>query len=432
MSSYGSDYPTEGCLRICSVAHSTWYEYQKSEKMKKEKEETQKAKDQKVREQMRTLLRKFNGVTPGARTFRVFLWREYEVHVSRKRVSRLMKQMNLRATMPKRDAYKGQAKHDHPCTAPENPVDQNFNVGPRKIICTDITYVILKHIGITLYLCSFRDAYTKEILGYACGKKMDTGLIREAYEMMMRDHGKSLTGKENVYVQSDQGTQYLSTTFKKLLEDDNLIQSVSARGNSQDNAPAESFFATFKREIMEQIELCTGYEQAIQMISEYINHYNNERYQYNLAGLSPREFYLYRETGIYPCDTYFGIPATQLRPLEELVEDKLWKIQKLRESRKKDRYARRRRCYKLSKDPLEVNMADQRLLEYWIRKAEEKRDEFAREAERLKGILEKAVEAQKYMESMSVEERLERYSKPQSWQNSPELNYIYEMDGLFN
>ena len=114
------------------------------------------------------------------------------------------------------------------------------------------------------------------------------------------------------------------------------------------------------------------------------------------------------------------------------MEDKLWKIQKLRESRKKDRYDRRRRWDKLSKDPLEVNMADQRLLEYWIRKAEEKRDEFAREAERLKGILEKAVEAQKYMESMSVEERLERYSKPQSWQNSPELNYIYEMDGLFN
>lgn len=57
--------------------------------------------------------------------------------------------------------------------------------------------------------------------------------------------------------------------------------------------------------------------------------------------------------------------------MEELVEDKLWKIQKLKESRKKDRYDRRRRWDKLSKDPLEVNMADQRLLEYWIGKAEE-------------------------------------------------------------
>ena len=110
------------------------------------------------------------------------------------------------------------------------------------------------------------------------------------------------------------------------------------------------------------------------------------------------------------------------------MEDKLWKIQKLRESRKKDRYDRRRRWDKLSKDPLEVNMADQRLLENWIRKTEEKRDEFAREAERLKGILKKAVEAQNYMESMTKEERIERYSKPQSWQNSPELNYIYEME----
>ena len=98
---------------------------------------------------------------------------------------------------------------------------------------------------------------------------MDTGLIKEAYHHMMAEHGNSFIGDTRALVHSDQGTQYLSTTFKQLLENDHLIQSVSARGNSQDNAPAESFFAKFKTEIMRQLELCTSYEMAVQMIDGY-------------------------------------------------------------------------------------------------------------------------------------------------------------------
>lgn len=45
-----------------------------------------------------------------------------------------------------------------------------------------------------------------------------------------------------VYIHSDQGSQYLSTSFQELLNDDDFIQSMSARGNSYDNAPIESFF----------------------------------------------------------------------------------------------------------------------------------------------------------------------------------------------
>lgn len=417
---------------MCGLSHSTWYGYLACKKKREERAEIRKNKDEKIMANMRSLLKSFHGLVPGARTFRVFLWRKFEMHVSRKKISQLMKKMNLTATIRQKDAYKGQAKHDHPCTAPENLVNQNFNVGPRKVICTDITYIILKGLRLTIYMCVFKDACTKEILGHACGRTMDTELIKEAYQQMMAEHGGSLTGDATVLVQSDQGSQYLSTTFKQLLEDDHLIQSVSARGNSQDNAPAESFFAKFKTEIMRQLELCTSYEQAVQMIDGYMDDYNNSQYQYNLGGLTPHEYYLYRETGIYPCDSYYGQKATNVKSLEEMVNDRLRKQHEKKEARKLKLYERRRRWDLLSKDPLLMNLDDQKILENWIKKIEEKRDEFAREAEYLKNVLNKARQAQRFMEAITLELRYEWFGKPQDWQGVPELSYIYDMDGLFN
>ena len=417
---------------MCGMSRSMWYGYLACKKKREERAEHRKRNDEKIMANMRAVLKSFHGVVPGARTFRLFLWRNFETHVSRKKISQLMKKMNITATMRQKDAYKGQAKHDHPCTAPENPVNQNFNVGPRKIICTDVTYIILRELRITIYMCVFKDACTKEILGHACGRTMDTGLIKEAYHHMMAEHGNSFTGDTRALVHSDQGTQYLSTTFKQLLENDHLIQSVSARGNSQDNAPAESFFAKFKTEIMRQLELCTSYEMAVQMIDGYMDDYNNSQYQYNLGGLTPHEYYLYRETGIYPCDSYYGQKATNVKSLEDMVNDSLKKQHEKREAHKLKLYERRRRWDLLSKDPLLMNLDDQKILENWIKKIEEKRDEFSREAERLKKVLNKAKQAQSFMELLTLEERYESFGKPQDWQGVPELSYIYDMDGLFN
>ena len=69
---------------------------------------------------------------------------------------------------------------------------------------------------------------------------MSTELVKEAYSMMMVGHVDELRGTK-VVIHSDQGSQYTATTFKQLLEDDGFVQSMSERGNSQDNAPLESF-----------------------------------------------------------------------------------------------------------------------------------------------------------------------------------------------
>ena len=113
-----------------------------------------------------------------------------------------MNEMHIFASTPKKDAYKGMAKHDHPCTAPDNLVNQNFRIAPRKIICTDITYLYFGILRTTIYLCVFRDAYTKEILGWALKNLMTTALIKEAYDKMMDKHGKELHNP-SVVIHSD-------------------------------------------------------------------------------------------------------------------------------------------------------------------------------------------------------------------------------------
>ena len=75
---------------------------------------------------------------------------------------------------------------------------------------------------------------------------------------------------------------------------------MSRRGNCWDNAPQESFFGHMKDEIGKYVEEASSYEDLKKIIDDYMDYYNNDRYQYELAKLSPNEFLEYYKTGIYP------------------------------------------------------------------------------------------------------------------------------------
>ena len=73
---------------------------------------------------------------------------------------------------------------------------------------------------------------------------------------------------------------------------------MSRRANCWDNAPQESFFGHMKDEI--DISGCTTYKEILAVITDWTEYYNNDRYQWDLARLSPREYYQYEMTGVYP------------------------------------------------------------------------------------------------------------------------------------
>jgi transposase InsO family protein len=376
----------------------------------------------------------YYGYVPGKRTFRDALWRLFNKHVSVKRCKKIMIQMNLVPNRPKKDAYKHQASHDHVCAAPANKVCQNFYQGPRKVILTDITYLYYGLNRIPFYLCDFKDAFTKEILGRAMSSRMTVDLVKAAYDRMMEKHGREFKKNTEVFVHSDQGSQFTSTTFEQLLKDDGFIQSVSGRGNSQDNSPQESFFGRLKTHIIDLVALCPNLETAMRLTDGYIDEYNDKHFQYNLAGLTPSEFYTYVTTGIYPLDNYYGVKGTELRTVSELVADR----RRLADAKNaKDREMRIKRSEersRLNKTPLQILARDQKILRREIRKWEESKNQAENQIDHLKNILKKIeTSAIHFLENLkqNAREEYEALRIPQNWQKYPELGYIFDMDGLF-
>ena len=93
-----------------------------------------------------------------------------------------------------------------------------------------------------------------------------------------------------------------SRSFINILYDRKLRQSMSRKGCCWDNAPQESFFGHMKDHIRGNLADCAAFIEVKCVIDDYMEYYNNERYQWKLAKLAPNEFYDFFITGKYPLD----------------------------------------------------------------------------------------------------------------------------------
>lgn len=209
--------------------------------------------------------------------------RELGIAVNKKRVARLMKLMGLygAGTLKKKPRHKaGSAHKAHP-----NHLKQCFNVPhPNEAWVTDITY-IRTYEG-WLYLAIVLDLFSRKVIGWSMSHRMTTALAMEALVMATkRQHPK-----QPVVLHSDQGSQYSSYEWQSLLKRCNIIPSMSRRGNCYDNAVAESFFKTLKRECVRK-EIFMTREDAKAKIFNYIEMFYNPKRRHSYLGyLSPNEF----------------------------------------------------------------------------------------------------------------------------------------------
>ena len=202
----------------------------------------------------------------------------------------------LKCPIRKANPYRRMAKALKTSHVAPNLLERKFReYGMRKVLLTDITYIICRN-GIRCYLSTIIDAYTKEVLAYVLSKSLEVDFVLETVNNLLSDHGISL--KAETLINSDQGSHYTSVKFIKLIKDSNLRQSMSRRANCWDNAPQESFYGHMKDEI--DISSCQTFEHIKAVIDDWIDYYNNERYQWELAKLSPREFAGYTRTSSYP------------------------------------------------------------------------------------------------------------------------------------
>ena len=178
-----------------------------------------------------------------------------------------------------------------------NLVNREFEKhGPRSILLTDITYIPLN--GSHCYLSTILDACTKQVLSYVLSESLAVDFVLETVKQLADKHGVSLN-KETI-IHSDQGCHYTCVKFIQLVKNSELRQSMSRKGNCWDNAPQESFFGHMKDELANESKQWTSFEDVKHSIDDWIDYYNNDRYQWDLAKLSPNEYYDYLATGVYP------------------------------------------------------------------------------------------------------------------------------------
>lgn len=237
---------------------------------------------------------KFRGYDKGSRGIYMRLLHQ-GIRMNRKKIQRLMRKYGLHCPIRKANPYRRMAKAMKTNSMVENLVNREFREhGPGRILLTDITYLFYNH-GKKAYLSVIKDAYTKQVLSYVTSQSLELDFVLETINLLVTNHAISLSTEAIIH--SDQGCHYTSISFRQLLKNRNLRQSMSRRGNCWDNAPQESFFGHMKDEI--NLEHCDSFESLNAEIDDYIDYYNNDRYQWNLAKLSPNQYAEYLRTGKY-------------------------------------------------------------------------------------------------------------------------------------
>ena len=179
----------------------------------------------------------------------------------------------------------------------DNLVRREFEEhSPRAILLTDTTYIPAN--GGHCYLSTILDACTEQVLSYVLSESLEVDFVLETVRQLVERHGVSLN-RETI-IHSDQGSHYTCIKFIQLVKNSELRQSMSRKGNYWDNASQESFFGHIKDELAGVIPTWNTFEDVRHSIDDWIDYYNNERYQWDLAKLSPNEYYKYITTGEYP------------------------------------------------------------------------------------------------------------------------------------
>jgi putative transposase len=209
---------------------------------------------------------------------------KYGFHVSRKRVVRLMRQEQLRGRRARgRFCSTTDSKHGHPI-AP-NILDRDFRATKlNQVWVGDITYISTGE-GF-LYLATVIDLCSRRVVGWSLSTSLAATLCIDALRMAIRQRRP----RRGLIFHSDRGAQYACSEYRDELARYGIVQSMSRKGNCLDNAPAESFFATLKVELVYDLDLTTR-EQARREAVRYIEgYYNRRRLHSSIGYLSPVDF----------------------------------------------------------------------------------------------------------------------------------------------
>jgi putative transposase len=224
-----------------------------------------------------------SGQTYGVRR----VWRDlkdWQVDCGRERLARLMRAERLVARPRKRRRPQDLGVRPEHTIAP-NVLDRRFEAEtPNTRWVADFTYIPTGEGW--LYLAVVLDLFSRRIVGWSIQNRMTAQLVMDALLMAVWRRG----WPRELLHHSDQGSQYASEDFQRLLADHGIRCSMSRRGECHDNAAMESFFSTLKIERVHRRKYLTRDDARIDLVDYIEAFYNPRRRHSTLGGLSPVQF----------------------------------------------------------------------------------------------------------------------------------------------
>ena len=202
---------------------------------------------------------------------------------NKKRISRIMRENSIEARIFRK--YRNTTQSDHRTEKSANLLNREFSRQRlNEVWASDITYI--RTAEGWLYLAAVMDIYSRKVVGWHLDKTLSSDLVERALANALLDRKI----KRGIIFHSDQGIQYASESFRRMLKENGFVQSMSRKGNCWDNAITETFFHTLKIELTNRIKYKTR-EEARVSIFEYIEiFYNRQRLHSAIGYCTPVEY----------------------------------------------------------------------------------------------------------------------------------------------
>ena len=269
------EFPVRRMCNILAVSPSGYYAWRKRPDSKL------KMANDKLTEKIKEIHAEFEGKYGSPRIYQEL--KEKKLPCSENRVARLMRKIGLRAKHKRSFRVTTKANPEHP-VAP-NLLGRAFMAEkPNQKWTSDITYIRTNEGW--LYLAVVLDLFSRRIVGWAMSTRITSDLVTNALEMAIKQR-KPAAG---LLHHSDRGSQYTGKPYRALLDANQMLASMSGKGDCWDNAPTESFFSTLKREQVHHKYYETR-DSARTDIFFYIEaFYNRKRRHSTLDYLNPMAF----------------------------------------------------------------------------------------------------------------------------------------------
>lgn len=270
-----ANYPVRLLCSVLEVSRAGFYAWLKRRPSQRSIE------DQKLLAEIRAIHAESRG-TYGSPRIHAEL-RERGHHVGKNRVARLMGENEVKSGRRKKFVKTTDSAHDHPIA--DNVVARNFEAqAPNDVWVTDITYIRTGEGW--LYLAAILDLFSRRVVGWATSSSLHRQLALDALSeaLSTRDVRPGLVHH------SDRGCQYASIEYREVLDANDMVCSMSRKGDCWDNAVAESFFATVKGELVDRRCFAT-HAEARRALFDYIELFYNRRRRHSSLGYAiPTEF----------------------------------------------------------------------------------------------------------------------------------------------